>query len=151
MKKYYPNIWDCRYRISAKAIIKNSQWKIALALKEMMIAWEIQTKWDIPWGWIEHWDSVEKTLKKEIMEEMWLKVTKVSKFPLHFTLAESANGTTPLWLLYYEVEVENFHYTPSNECRELKFFSIEEVLNEELWSAVRITLEEMRETQKQEA
>lgn len=121
---------------------------MALAHKKMRVNWKLETKWDIPWWGIERGDSVKETFKKEIMEEMWLKVIKISSSPIHFTLAESACAEVPLWLLYYEVEVENFDYTPSDKCRELKFFSIEEALKEELWSAVRITLEDMREIEK---
>jgi len=51
--------------------------------------------------------------------------------------------------LYYEVQVADFDYTPTEECRELKFFTPEEALQEDLWSAVRKTFEEGKEIFKE--
>lgn len=144
MKTHYPDIWHCRYRISAKAILRNSEWKFALCMKEMEVDGKFLTKWDIPWGGIDHGEDVFTTLRREIKEEMGLEVKQIEKQPQYFFIWESACWKVPLWLVFYEVEVENFDYIASDECRELRFFELDEALKEDLWPAVRKFLKEAK-------
>lgn len=113
-------------------------------MKEMKIDWILQSNWDFPDGWIDHGENVFNTLEREIKEEMWLSVTKINPHPKYFFLGESACTRVPLGLVFYETRVENFDYTESDECRELKFFSLDEALESNLWPAVRTNLEEAK-------
>lgn len=146
MKNFYPDIWDCRYRISAKAILRNPEWKFALCMKEMMVNVELHKKWDIPWGGIDHGEHPLNTIKREIKEEMGLTVTKIHPNPKYFFIWESSCGNVPLGLVFYETEVEHFDYTETEECRELRFFTLQEALEEDLYPAVRSVFEEVQES-----
>lgn len=142
MKTDYPWIKQCYYRISAKALIYNEEGKFALCLKEMMVHWELHTKWDIPGGGIDHGEHWPETISREIMEEMWIRVTHVNLHPKYFFVWESSCWTIPLTLVCYETELENFDYTPSDECREMRFFTLDEALEQNLYPAIRTTLEQ---------
>jgi len=142
MKNIYEWVKQCHYRISAKAILRNSEWKFALCLKEMLVDWVLQSRLDIPWGWIDHWETAIETIKREIFEEMWLIVRHIDPSPKYFFTWESTCTRIPMWIVCYETEVENFDYTPSEECRVMNFYSLEEALNADLYPAVRTSLEE---------
>lgn len=144
MKTSYPNVRDCHYRISAKAILRNPEWKFALCMKEMMVHWEMQSRFDIPGGGIDHGEDALTTLRREIMEETGLTVTYINPQPKYFFVGESTCETVPLGLLFYEVEVEHFDYTPTDECREMKFFSLEEALEADVYPAIRTSFEEAK-------
>ncbi len=144
MQKKYDWIPQCYYRVSAKALIRNQEWKIALCK-------ENTGYWDIPGGWVDHWEDIKDALKREVMEEMWLVVTSISENPIYTFLAESsgiASPKRPICFILYEVEVENFDYTLSFECAELWFFSVEEALEIQLYYPNEKI---MREIKKQEA
>jgi len=144
MKTFYADIWDCRYRISAKAILRNPEWKFALCLKEMMVHWELHSRFDIPWGGIDHGEDAISTLTREIHEETGLKVVSIEPRPKYFFVWESTCWNVPLGLIYYEVQVENFDYTPTEECREMKFVTLDEALEADIYPAVRSSLEEVK-------
>ena len=70
------------------------------------------------------------------MEEMWLMVIDISLQPLYVYISESSGVTNPkrpICLLIYKTEVENLDFTPSSECEEIWFFSIEEALKINLY------------------
>lgn len=145
MKNFYKWIPHCNYRISAKAIIRDKKWRFALCLKKMLVHWKNQIKWDIPgWG-IDHWEDVEATIRREIREEMWLGVVSIDVSPKYFFLWESACWEKPLALVCYEIEVDSLNYVPSDECLEMRFFSLEEALNAETYSMVEKILKEVSE------
>lgn len=134
MKNFYSDIGDCRYRISAKAIIRDENGRFGLAL-------EHTGKYDFPWWGIDHGEYPEQTIVREIQEETWLAVLSHSKTPKYFFVAESTNWKVPLGLVFYEVVVENFKITPSNECQSLDFFTLEEALDANLYNGARMVLE----------
>ena len=138
MKTFYPDIWDCRYRISAKAIIRDKNGRFALAL-------EHTGKYDFPGGGIDHGEYPEQTIFREVLEETWLKVLSHSKTPKYFFLAESAHGNVPIGLVFYEVVVENFDIIPSDECQSLDFFTLEESLQANLYNGTKMVLERAKE------
>jgi 8-oxo-dGTP pyrophosphatase MutT (NUDIX family) len=141
MKPFYKDIKQCYYRVSAKAIIRNQEWKFALAKEDTGY-------WDIPGGGVDHGENMHEALKREIMEEMWLKVTKISPQPIYTALAESSglgSHKRPLCLLMFEVEVENFDYTPSEECVELWFFTAKEALQMKLYHPNKKVMKEFEE------
>lgn len=145
MKTFYEWIPHCNYRISAKAIIRNEEWKFAMCLKQMMVHWKLQTKWDIPGWWIDHGEDVFTALRREILEEMWLTVTNIESSPKYFFLWESACWEKPLAQVCYEIELEDMSYTKTDECLEMKFFTLDEALQADTYSMVHKALLEVKE------
>ncbi|NDK09453.1 NUDIX domain-containing protein [Candidatus Gracilibacteria bacterium] len=142
MKNIYEGVKQCHYRISAKAILRNSEGKFALCLKEMLVDGVLQSRLDIPGGGIDHGETAIETIKREIFEEMGLIVRHIDPSPKYFFTGESTCTRIPMGIVCYETEVENFDYTPSEECRVMNFYSLEEALNADLYPAVRTSLEE---------
>jgi len=144
MEKSYDWVQDCYYRVSAKALIRNKSWKFLLSREDTWL-------WDIPWGWIDHWEEIYKALEREIQEEMWLTVTKIASQPIYTYIAESSwisSPKRPICLLIYETEVEHLDFTPSNECTEIKFVTASEAQELDLYHPNEKV---MREIEKQEA
>lgn len=113
------------YRISIKSIIKDKKWDILLMYNEKY--WT----WNLPWWWLEHWETIENCIKREINEELWLKISYISKIPLWFITSNKwLNKKMPwIWNLFYSVDVENFDFTKSDECKEIWFFNIDTIKN----------------------
>ncbi len=111
------------YRISIKAIIKNKSWDILLMYNDK------HWTWNLPGGWLEHWESVEKCIKREITEELWVKVNKIEVNPIWFITSDKwLNKQMPwIWNLVYNIEVENFDFKKSNECSDIWFFNTESI------------------------
>lgn len=146
MKKQYEWIKECYYRISAKALIKNSDWKFILVKEDT-------GEWDIPGGGIDHGEELHEALKREIMEEMWLDVIRISSQPLYTIITESSGVSSiqrPICLLIFETEVENLDFTPSNECIEIRFFTPEEALDVSNITLYHPTIKAMQEMKKEE-
>lgn len=140
MQKKYDWIQDCFYRVSAKAIIRNAEWKF-------LLSHEATGFWDIPGGWIDHGETPHEALKREIMEEMWLTVTKISPNIIYNYLAESswfwAYWRIPISVLIYEVEVRDYNFTPSDECTKIWFFSCDEIQEMKLYTPNKDILTEI--------
>lgn len=144
MEKTYEWIKQSFYRISAKAIIRDSKWNILLAQEDTGL-------WDFPGGWIDHWEEIHEALIREIKEEMGLKVTQYANQPTYVWITESSgiwSPKRPICLLMYEVEVENLDFTPSEECINIGFYSFEEAKNIDLYHP---NIKIMTEILKQEA
>lgn len=112
------------YRVSVKALIYNDEWEFLLCKEDNWV-------WDIPWGGLDHWESIEICIIRELQEEMWLEVTHINSIPKYFVTAHKTESKTRPWLVnvFYEVKVKNLNFTPSDECIEIKFFNKETVKN----------------------
>ena len=114
------NIENWWYRVSVKAIIYNNKW-------EFLLCKESNWTWDLPWGWLDHGENPTTCLKRELLEEMWLKITNIDDKPLYFITAHKPKSKTRPWVanICYKTEVENLNFTPSDECIEIWFFNDE--------------------------
>lgn len=106
------------YRISIKALIYNDKW-------EFLLCKESSWLWDLPGGWLDHWENPRDCLKREVLEEMWLEVTWISEEPKYFITAHKIESKSRPWLanVFYEVKVKDLNFTPSDECNEIWFFN----------------------------
>lgn len=133
------DINDAWYRVSVKAIIKNQEWKILLCYEEK------KWVWDLPWGWLDHWEKPEEALIREIKEEMWLSIISMIKQPVCFITAnKSLSETRPwIWNLCYEVIVENLDFIPSDECSAIWFYDLEDIKNIQIFENVEKVFQEL--------
>ena len=118
------------YRTSAKALILDKD-KRFLLIKEGK--W-----WELPWWWLEYWESPQECIKRELLEEMGVNVQEVKEQPSYFLTAKKPNW---VWIsnIIYETKVdlnEIMKFTPTEECQDAKFFNIEEAKNETLFPNV---------------
>ena len=107
------------YRISIKALISNEAWDLLLVKEKTGV-------WDFPGWWLDHGERYDTCLRREIGEEMWCEIIAISPLPKYFITAYKEESKTRPWIanVFYEVEVKDLHFTPSNECSEIWFFDI---------------------------
>lgn len=121
------------YRTSIKALIFDKDKRFLLCLEDNGL-------WEIPGGSLDFGENPEDCLKRELMEEMGVKVIKIGKKPLYFLnfLNNKNYWTTNI---VFEVEVENLEIVKSDECVEARFFSKTEAEKVNLNNSVKKLLE----------
>jgi 8-oxo-dGTP diphosphatase len=93
---------------------------------------KISGKWELPGGGLDFGEDIKEGLKREIQEEMGLKVTKVSEKPIYiWTHRYESNSREIGWyyslVLAYRIEFENLDIIPTEECEAAEFFSKEQI------------------------
>lgn len=105
---------NCFYRVGCKALILDaSRTKFAAVLEDNGL-------WELPGGGLDHGESFAACLARELREEMGLAATRIAVEPSYFLLGRNMKNHWTLNLVF-EVEVEHLDFTPSEECRELRF------------------------------
>lgn len=121
---------QCYYRVSVKGIVVDEDGRILLAREE-------NGMWEMLGGGLDHNEDPITGLKREILEETGLIVTSVSETPKYFITAQRLGYDTYIANVIYQIEMENLEFIPSDECQELRFFSIEEMTQVELFPNVQ--------------
>jgi len=129
---------DAWYRTSVKALIYNQDWDVLLCKEE-------NWAWDLPWGWLDHWEDIEICIKREIKEEMWLNVLSIQESPVCFVTAHKWLSKARPWIanICYKIEVENLDFIPSDECIEIWFFNKNNISELKTISNVNIIFEKI--------
>ena len=115
-----PDIHNGFYRVSIKGLILDE------TRTKFLIIYEDKEWWELPGGGMDWGESPEACLKRELREEMGLVVTEVSSFPSYYLIGKNMKDRWSLNLVF-ETKVKDLNFTPSKECREMKFVSPEEV------------------------
>ena len=131
MKNHIPS---CFYRVSIKALILDTDGRFLLIKEDNGF-------WEFPGGGLDFGEEPADGLRREIHEEMWLEVTFIEPNPSFFFTFVSQKWSMFLANVLYETKVKDFDFTPSSECQEIRFFTIEEARKESLYSNVEKFLE----------
>lgn len=108
------------YRVSIKALILDeTREKFAIILEDNGL-------WELPGGGMDFGETPEECLTRELREEMGLTVTDVQPMPSYYLIGKNMKGRWTLNLVF-ETKVRDLNFTPSDECRELRFIAPEEV------------------------
>ncbi len=118
------------YRVSIKGLILDE------TRTKFLIVYEDKGWWELPGGGMDWGESPEACLERELQEEMGLVVTEVSSFPSYYLIGRNMKDRWSLNLVF-ETKVKDLNFTPSEECRELKFISSEEVGTIEAFRTVK--------------
>lgn len=113
---------ECFYRVSVKALILDGSRRFLLVKEENGI-------WELPGGGLDHGESAQEGIKREIWEEMQLNTSVIADQPCFFFTVKNHNGIFIANVMYL-TELEHLHFVPSAECCEVRFFSALEVLEE---------------------
>ncbi len=88
-------------------------------------------EWELPGGGLDFGESFHDALRREVKEEMGLTVSWIEDKPsfVWTTKRYSGRGLEWYWIcpVIFRFEVESLDFIPSDECREIKFFSKEEL------------------------
>lgn len=115
----------CFYRVSVKGIVIDEQGRILLAR-------ESNGMWDMLGGGLDHGEDPIACLKREIQEETGVTITKVWPEPKYFLTAYKEKNDIYISNVVYQIELANLDFTPSGECEELRFFSVQEMIELQL-------------------
>lgn len=107
------------YRVSVKALILNEN-------KEFLLCKEENWRRDMPWWWLDHWETPHECIIREVKEETGMTVTFIDKNPSYFLTGTSLKWY-PMCMIVYYITVEDLNITPSEECVEIWFFNKETV------------------------
>lgn len=109
----------------------------------ILLSLEDNGKWELLGGGLDHNEDPIEGLKREIFEETGLTTTYISPNPKYFITSPRVGTTTTTYIanVIYEIKLENLDFTASDECQELRFFSLEEMKQVELFPNVQKLLE----------
>jgi len=118
---------DCFYRVSVKGLcVRDGK---VLLIRESS---SISGKWELPGGGLDFGEDIKQALKREVFEEMNIKVTHVSDQPIYIWTHRYENNRRNIgWyyslVLAYQIEIDSLDFVPSEECEAIGFFSKEEM------------------------
>lgn len=131
-KQQSPHFPDSFYRVSVKGLLVREG--------KLLLVQDFTGKqkdggspvWELPGGGLEFGESPQETLRREVKEEMGITVTLVAAQPAYLWPSrkiENARRVDWFYVLVsaYRFEVENLDFTPSEECRAIRFVSQEEL------------------------
>ena len=88
-------------------------------------------EWELPGGGLDFGENFENAFRREIKEEMGVEITWIKENPTFVWTTKHGSGKGMEWYwvcsLLFQFEVKNLDFTPSEECREIKFFSKEDL------------------------
>lgn len=89
------------------------------------------SEWELPGGGLDFGESFEDALRREVKEEMGLEVSWIGEKPAYVWTTKHGTGQGLEWYwvcsVLFRFEVVNLDFTPSDECREIRFFSKEDL------------------------
>lgn len=120
------DIDDCLYRVAARAlIIRNNE---VLLVKESDDDW-----WALPGGGVDHGDSIEFSLTREIEEELGVPANKVlSDFRIaYYNIGGVVNGV-PRMNLFFKASIQEDQLQSTDHVSEWKWFTKDEFIAADL-------------------
>jgi len=126
---------DSFYRVTVKALIFKDN-KILLIRESA----KLSGKWELPGGGLDFGEDIHNGLKREIEEEMMVKVKNIEERPMYAWTWKYENQRNLDWyyslVLGYKTELESFEFKLTEECEEIGWFSKEDLENIELDSQI---------------
>ena len=122
--KHFP---DSFHRVSVKGLcVKDGK---ILLVKESP---SLSGQFELPGGGLDFGEDIRAGLRREVEEEMKLKITSISEQPIYVWTARFENRRDMDWyyslVLGYHIELESFEFTKTEECEGIGFFSKEDNL-----------------------
>lgn len=120
------NIDDCLYRVAARVLI--IQDGKVLLVKEANDAW-----WALPGGGVDHGETIESALTREVEEELGVPAAHVSSdYQIaHYNIGNVVNGV-PRMNLYFKVSVPEAMLKKTGHVAQWQWFGKEEFLAADL-------------------
>jgi 8-oxo-dGTP pyrophosphatase MutT (NUDIX family) len=117
---------DCLYRVAGRMLIIQDN-KILL-VKEAEDNW-----WSFPGGGIDHTETIEVTIKREMEEELGVPASEVSSdFQIAYYNIGNVVNAIPRMNLFFKVSIPEASLKKTSDVSEIKWFTREEFLKQEL-------------------
>jgi 8-oxo-dGTP pyrophosphatase MutT (NUDIX family) len=117
-----------------KAICEDEQGRILLVR-------EADGLWEMMGGGLEHGEDPIDCLRREVHEETGLTITSISKQPKYFLTAHRQSRDDYVANIIYVVTLQDLDFTPSDECQEMRYFTVEEMASIEKFPNVQALYE----------
>jgi 8-oxo-dGTP pyrophosphatase MutT (NUDIX family) len=117
------DIDDCLYRIAARAlIIQNNKVLLVREASERL-------QWSIPGGGVDHGETIESSLIREIEEELGVSAKEVSSdFQIvHYNIGNVVNGV-PRMNLFFKASIQKESLKKDDHVSECKWFTKDEFM-----------------------
>jgi 8-oxo-dGTP diphosphatase len=114
---------NCFYRLSLKGLILNE------TRDKFLIVQENNGLWELPGGGLDWGENPQDGLRREIEEEMGLRVTWVSETPAYLIVGQKKKDDIWISNVLFEISVENLNFIPSEECVAVRFVTTDEAKN----------------------
>src|SRR5687768_17367414 len=125
-----PDFPDSFHRVAIKGLyVKDGK----LLMVHDFVHWpDKQGAWELPGGGLDFGETPAEALTREVKEEMGLTVTSVADKPTYVWTKRLENCRGMEWwhalLIGYKMDLQDLNFTPTPECKDIKFFSKEELL-----------------------
>lgn len=117
---------DCLYRVAARVLVVNDD-KVLL-VKEADDDW-----WALPGGGIDHGESIQSTVQREIEEELGVAASAISSdFQIVYYNIGSVVNSVPRMNLFFKVSIPETSIQKTDHISEWKWFTKGEFLKQEL-------------------
>ncbi len=117
---------DCLYRVAARVLVV--QGDKVLLVKEADDDW-----WALPGGGIDHGESIELTVTREVEEELGVPANQVSSdFQIVYYNIGNVVNSVPRMNLFFKVSVPEASLKKTNHVSEWRWFTKDEFLSQEL-------------------
>jgi len=114
----YPNAF---YRVSVKAVIRNSQ-------KHVLLVKEHIEDWVLPGGGLDHGEDAVAALERELKEELAVNNVLSAKLLSTYTFYATRKEAWYMWLLY-DVEIDSFDAEAAPDISEAAYVDISDFMN----------------------
>jgi len=126
-----PHFPDAFYRVTVKGLCVRDGKVLLIHDYTGRTEEDFRPDWELPGGGLEFGESFTDALKREIKEEMGLKIMWIEERPTYVwtTKHGSGRGMEYYWVcsVIFRFDVSDLNFTPSEECKEIRFFSKEDL------------------------
>jgi 8-oxo-dGTP pyrophosphatase MutT (NUDIX family) len=126
-----PDFPNAFYRVTAKGLCVRDGQVLLLHDFTGRSDEDPSPEWELPGGGLEFGENFTDALKREIKEETGLAVKWMEEKPTYIwtTKHASGRGMKYFWIctVIFRFDVLDLNFTPTEECRAIKFFSKEDL------------------------
>ncbi len=120
----------CLYRVGIKGTTVDETGRFLLSR-------ENNGKWEFLGGGLDHGEDPIACLRREIFEETGLQIIYVSPTPKYVITSRRLGHDTYIANIIYEIKLKDLNFVPSEECQELRYFTVDEARQVELFPNVK--------------
>lgn len=121
--KMGPEVPNCYYRVSVKALITNDK-------DEILVDNERSTGWDLPGSGLDWGEDPIEGLKREVQKQLGCDATIDPQTVMIVPSSVNSHNQHVLWVVYH-ADVNPEQVTSTDEVQEARFMSLEEFHAEE--------------------